>query len=121
MDAINYVYAKASHLGSTVTRLKPKGLDGIPNKQWSMWFNAMIRAKSYQSLKTQVFSALAPLIRILFLALNFLYFYIFFYKISKISKAKSGVAWLSTARAVRCRCFIKKWRLPFTKNFYRAS
>jgi len=107
MGAIKTVYAKAPHLGSTVARLKPKGLDGIPNKQWSMWFNAMIRAKSYQSLKTQVFSALAPLDRILFLALNF--------------KAKSGVAWLSTARAVRCRCFIKKWRLPFTKNFYRAS
>jgi len=84
MDAINYVYAKASHLGSTVTRLKPKGLDGIPNKQWSMWFNAMIRAESYQSLRIEESSSLVGL-----------------------RPHLSGVAWLSTARAVRCLCFIK--------------
>jgi len=83
MGAIKTVYAKAPHLGSTVARLKPKGLDGIPNKQWSMWFNAMIRAESYQSLRTKESSFLVYLVDL------------------------SGVAWLSTARAVRCLCFIK--------------
>jgi len=83
MGAIKTVYAKAPHLGSTVARLKPKGLDGIPNKQWSMWFNAMIRAESYQSLRIEESSSLVELRLCL-----------------------SGVAWLSTARAVRCSPFI---------------
>ena len=26
-------------LGSTVARLKLKGIDGDPHKRWSMWFN----------------------------------------------------------------------------------
>jgi len=30
--------------------LEPKGIDGDLHKWWSMWFNAIIRAKSYQCL-----------------------------------------------------------------------
>ena len=37
-------------LGSTVARLKLKGIDGGPHKRWSMWFNSIQRAKPYQPL-----------------------------------------------------------------------
>ncbi len=30
-------------LGSTVARLKLKGIDGGPHKRWSMWFNSTTR------------------------------------------------------------------------------
>ena len=35
------------HLGSTVARLKLKGIDGGPHKRRSMWFNSMIREEPY--------------------------------------------------------------------------
>ncbi len=38
------------HLGSTAARLKLKGIDGGPHKQWSMWFNSMQREEPYQGL-----------------------------------------------------------------------
>ena len=38
------------HLGSTIARLKLKGIDGGPHKRWSMWFNSMIREEPYQGL-----------------------------------------------------------------------
>ena len=41
---------EALRLGSTVARLKLKGIDGGPHKRWSMWFNSMIREKPYQGL-----------------------------------------------------------------------
>ncbi len=31
---------KVLRLGSTVARLKLKGIDGGPHKRWSMWFNS---------------------------------------------------------------------------------
>ena len=37
-------------LGSTVARLKLKGIDGSPHKQWSMWFNSKLREEPYQDL-----------------------------------------------------------------------
>ena len=37
-------------LGSTVARLKLKGIDGGPHKRWSMWFNSMQRAEPYLAL-----------------------------------------------------------------------
>src|SRR5579862_5941457 len=41
---------QASRLGSTVARLKLKGIDGGPHKRWSMWFNSKQRAEPYQLL-----------------------------------------------------------------------
>ena len=41
---------EALHLRSIVARLELKGIDGGLYKWWSMWFNAIIRAKSYQLL-----------------------------------------------------------------------
>ena len=38
------------HLGSTTARLKLKGIDGGPHKQWSMWFNSTQREEPYQDL-----------------------------------------------------------------------
>ena len=37
-------------LGSTVARLKLKGIDGGPHKRWSMWFNSKQREEPYQIL-----------------------------------------------------------------------
>jgi len=41
---------EAFHLRSIVARLELKGIDGELYKWWSMWFNAIISAKSYQFL-----------------------------------------------------------------------
>ncbi len=41
---------EALRLGSTVARLKLKGIDGGPHKRWSMWFNSKQRAEPYQLL-----------------------------------------------------------------------
>ena len=45
---------ETDRLGSTIARLKLKGIDGGPHKWWSMWFNAKQRAKSYQSLTYRI-------------------------------------------------------------------
>ncbi len=34
---------KVLRLGSTVARLRLKGIDGGPHKRWSMWFNSTTR------------------------------------------------------------------------------
>ena len=34
-------------LGSTLARVKLKGIDGDPHKRWSMWFNSMQREEPY--------------------------------------------------------------------------
>jgi len=39
-----------SRLGSTVARLKLKGIDGGLHKRWSMWFNSTINEEPYQDL-----------------------------------------------------------------------
>jgi hypothetical protein len=39
-----------NRLGSTVARLKLKGIDGGPHKRWSMWFNSMQREEPYLGL-----------------------------------------------------------------------
>src|SRR6266550_8594808 len=73
---------EASRLGSTVARLKLKGIDGGPHKRWSMWFNSKQRAEPYQPLtprsrapEMEPFSSAGP---------------------------ETGAAWLSSARVVRC-------------------
>ncbi len=67
-------------LGSTVARLKLKGIDGDPHKQRSVWFNSMRREEPYQGLTCQ-----RHIQRWVFLR-----------------DAGTGAAWLSSARAVRC-------------------
>jgi len=37
-------------VGSTVARLKLKGIDGDPHKRWMMWINSMQREKPYLPL-----------------------------------------------------------------------
>ena len=34
-------------LGSTLARVKLKGIDGGPHKRWSMWFNSTQREEPY--------------------------------------------------------------------------
>ncbi len=41
---------EVDRLGSTVARLKLKGIDGGPHKRWMMWFNSMQREKPYLPL-----------------------------------------------------------------------
>src|SRR3546814_11686212 len=41
---------RSIRLGSTVARLKLKGIDGGLHKRWSMWFNSKQRAETYQRL-----------------------------------------------------------------------
>src|SRR5258708_18187726 len=73
---------EAHRLGSTDARLKLKGIDGGPHKRWSMWFNSTQREEPYQPLTWEVWAA----------------------EMSSFSSAgfRTGAAWLSSARVVRC-------------------
>ena len=42
-----------NHLGSTIARLKLKGIDGGPHKRRNMWFNSMIREEPYLGLNVE--------------------------------------------------------------------
>ena len=44
---------EVDRLGSTVARLKLKGIDGDPHKRWIMWINSMQREKPYLPLTCQ--------------------------------------------------------------------
>src|SRR6266849_4894650 len=44
---------EVDRLGSTVARLKLKGIDGGPHKRWMMWINSMQREKPYLRLTCQ--------------------------------------------------------------------
>src|SRR5258706_12296298 len=72
---------EARRLGSTVARLKLKGIDGGPHKRWSMWFNSMQREEPYLGLKSggQAMKVALP-----------------------ARDRHLGAAWLSSARVVRC-------------------
>ncbi len=50
--AVTKLTQVALRLGSTVARLKLKGIDGGPHKRWSMWFNSKPRAEPYLGLTT---------------------------------------------------------------------
>ena len=71
-------------LGSTVARLKLKGIDGGSHKRWSMWFNSKQRAEPYLGLTWPDYP-----------------------RESGVGPARgttvTGAAWLSSARVVRCR------------------
>ncbi len=47
---------EVDRLGSTVARLKLKGIDGGPHKRWIMWINSMQREKPYLPLTCQELS-----------------------------------------------------------------
>ena len=44
---------EVDRLGSTVARLKLKGIDGDPHKRWIMWINSMQREEPYLPLTCQ--------------------------------------------------------------------
>src|SRR5579859_5338085 len=67
-------------LGSTVARLKLKGIDGDPHKQRSVWFNSMQREEPYQGLTCNCTTRNGVSLR----------------------GGCTGAAWLSSARVVRC-------------------
>ena len=70
--------------------MKLKGIDGGPHKRRNMWFNSMIREEPYPGLKVTDDSG------------------------NRISLrgTKLGAAWLSSARAVRCRLKCHNERNP---------
>ena len=78
MHLTDYVY----RLGSTVARLKLKGIDGDPHKRWSMWFNSKIREEPYPDLISNKSSRDG--------------------RVSACRNVKTGAARLSSARVVRC-------------------
>ncbi len=80
-------------LGSTVARLKLKGIDGDPHKQRSVWFNSMRREEPYQGL-----TCTGPLQRWRFLR-----------------DWCTDAAWLSSARAVRCWVKSRNERNPYCR------
>src|SRR5476649_2772230 len=83
---------EVDRLGSTVARLKLKGIDGGPHKRWSMWFNSMQREEPYLGLNCggrfwkQSFS---------------------------FGSRHRGAAWLSSARVVRCWVKSRNERNPY--------
>ena len=54
--AVTKLTREAPRLGSTVARLKLKGIDGGPHKRWIMWINSMQREKPYLALTCTEFS-----------------------------------------------------------------
>ena len=71
---------EVDRLGSTVARLKLKGIDGGPHKQRSMWFNSKQREEPYLDLTSPELLLIEEALR----------------------GRKTGGAWLSSARVVRC-------------------
>ena len=82
-------------LGSTVARLKLKGIDGDPHKQRSVWFNSMRREEPYQGLTWAGPSERSDCLRDQF----------------------TGAAWLSSARAVRCWVKSRNERNPYCRLY----
>ena len=72
--------------------MKLKGIDGGPHKRRNMWFNSMIREEPYPG------SNVAGITFERMLASNGL---------------RRGAAWLSSARAVRCRLKCHNERNPY--------
>ena len=45
--SVTQLTREVDRLGSTVARLKLKGIDGDPHKRWMMWINSMQREEPY--------------------------------------------------------------------------
>ena len=50
IDLVTKLTREVDRLGSTVARLKLKGIDGDPHKRWSMRLNSMQREEPYLGL-----------------------------------------------------------------------
>ena len=50
INLVTQLTREVDRLGSTVARLKLKGIDGDPHKRWMMWINSMQREKPYLPL-----------------------------------------------------------------------
>ena len=72
-------------------RLKLKGIDGGPHKRWSMWLNSRQREEPYLGLTLSDRSLTGSFLR----------------------DTKTGAAWLSSARAVRCSVKSGNERNPY--------
>src|SRR6266481_2769670 len=83
---------EARRLGTTVARLKLKGIDGGPHKRWSMLFNSMQREKPYLGLTC---SDIRMKVRL------------------PARDTNTGAAWLSSARVVRCWVKSRNERNPY--------
>ena len=79
--SVTQLTREVDRLGSTVARLKLKGIDGDPHKRWMMWINSMQREKPYLPLTWQT----APC-----------------NEECSQEDLHTGAAWLSSARVVRC-------------------
>jgi hypothetical protein len=71
--------------------MKLKGIDGGPHKRRNMWFNSMIREEPYLGLNVGCMS----------------------WKHASLRGYLQGAAWLSSARAVRCRVKSHNERNPY--------
>ena len=80
-------------LGSTVARLKLKGIDGGPHKRWSMWFNSTQREEPYRGLNCNCYSWKHGIL---------------------FGDGYRGAAWLSSARVVRCWVKSRNERNPYS-------
>src|SRR5271166_3022685 len=80
-------------LGSTVARLKLKGIDGDPHKQRSVWFNSKQREAPYQGLTCSCTTLKGVSLR----------------------GESTGAAWLSSARVVRCWVKSRNERNPYRR------
>ena len=47
INLVTKLTREVDRLGSTVARLKLKGIDGDPHKRWMMWINSMQREEPY--------------------------------------------------------------------------
>ena len=47
ISLVTQLTREVDRLGSTVARLKLKGIDGDPHKRWMMWINSMQREEPY--------------------------------------------------------------------------
>ena len=74
---LSYAYAEHTYPGSAIARLKLNEIGGVLIQQWSMWFNAIIPAKSYQDFKHSI------------LVIDNLYFFMFY-----------SIAWPTSVRAL---------------------
>ena len=80
-------------LGSTVARLKLKGIDGGPHKRWSMWFNSTQREEPYRGLNCSCYT---------------------WKQVVLFGDGYRGAAWLSSARVVRCWVKSRNERNPYS-------
>ena len=83
---------EVDRLGSTAARLKLKGIDGDPHKRWSMWFNSKQREEPYLDLTLIEFGVMPEV---------------------PFRNLKTGAAWLSSARVVRCWVKSRNERNPW--------